>query len=141
MRRQSYWRCPPAADYTIFDLNSSAERPEELARPYLHAFFAATYADYDLVIWRWGRVECAQGRAMAHMASCAQAHGLLLLTTACAPPCHLPSATSMKWVEVKMRELGVSTHPDYRLTCMLDHRSMVTVQHDKHGGCWAWAGG
>lgn len=39
-------------DYTIFDLNSSAERPDELARPYLHQFFAAAYADYDIVIWR-----------------------------------------------------------------------------------------
>ncbi len=28
-------------DYTIFDLNSSAERPEELARPFLHEFFSA----------------------------------------------------------------------------------------------------
>jgi hypothetical protein len=39
-------------DYTIFDLNSSAERPDELARPYLHQFFAAAYANYDIVIWR-----------------------------------------------------------------------------------------
>ena len=39
-------------DYTIFDLNSSAERAEELARPFLHQFFAAAYADYDIVIWR-----------------------------------------------------------------------------------------
>jgi hypothetical protein len=27
-------------DYTLFDLNSTAERPEELARPYLHEFLA-----------------------------------------------------------------------------------------------------
>lgn len=51
-------------DYTIFDLGSSAERPEELARPYLHVFFAACYEYFDLMIW---------------------------------------SATSMKWVEIKMR--------------------------------------
>ncbi|PRW57513.1 Ubiquitin-like domain-containing CTD phosphatase [Chlorella sorokiniana] len=81
-------------DYTIFDLNSSAERPEELARPFLHEFFSAIYADYDIVIW---------------------------------------SATSMKWVEVKMRELGVSTHPDYKLSFMLDHLAMITVQHPKYG--------
>lgn len=30
----------------IFDLNSSAERPEELARPFLHECFSAAYADY-----------------------------------------------------------------------------------------------
>lgn len=32
------------------------------------------------------------------------------------------SATSMKWVEVKMRELGVSCHPDYKLSFMLGER-------------------
>lgn len=33
----------------------------------------------------------------------------------------------MKWVEVKMRELGVSTNSNYKLTCMLDCRAMLTV--------------
>ncbi|GMH45984.1 hypothetical protein BSKO_13948 [Bryopsis sp. KO-2023] len=81
-------------DYTIFDLGGSAERPEELARPYLHEFMTACYQHYDLVIW---------------------------------------SATSMKWVEVKMKELGVSTHPDYKITFMLDHSAMVTVHTEKYG--------
>jgi len=81
-------------DYTIFDLNSSAERPDELARPYLHEFMTAVYPHYDIVIW---------------------------------------SATSMKWVEVKMRELGVTTHADYKVTVMMDHRSMITVQTEKYG--------
>lgn len=39
----------------------------------------------------------------------------------------------MKWIEVKMRELGVSTHEQYKLTFMLDHMAMVTVHHEKHG--------
>lgn len=30
---------------------SSAERPEELARPHLHDFMAAVYPHYDIVIW------------------------------------------------------------------------------------------
>lgn len=34
----------------------------------------------------------------------------------------------MKWVEVKMRELGVLGNDDYKITCMLDHAAMVTVQ-------------
>ena len=37
--------------------------------------------------------------------------------------------------QVKMRELGVSTHPDYKLTCMLDHKAMITVQTEKYGEC------
>lgn len=41
----------------------------------------------------------------------------------------------MRWVEVKMRELGVSTHPSYKLLCMLDHMAMVTVKHEKYGEC------
>lgn len=81
-------------DYTLFDLNSTAERPEELARPYLHAFLASAYEHYDILIW---------------------------------------SATSMRWVEVKMRELGCMDHPGFKLTCMLDHQAMVTVQHGKYG--------
>ena len=39
----------------------------------------------------------------------------------------------MKWVEVKMRELGVLSHADYKLTCMLDHAAMVTVRTERHG--------
>lgn len=41
---------------------------------------------------------------------------LLVLVPIARTPRPPRSATSMKWVEVKMRELGVSTHPDYKLT-------------------------
>lgn len=43
------------------------------------------------------------------------------------------SATSMKWVEVKMKELGVLSHPDYKITAMMDHLAMITVQSESHG--------
>lgn len=33
-------------DYTLFDHRSTAEVPDELARPYLHQFLTAAYADY-----------------------------------------------------------------------------------------------
>lgn len=81
-------------DYTLFDLGSAAERPEELGRPYLHHFLTSAYEHYDLVIW---------------------------------------SATSMKWVEVKMQQLGVTNNPDYKITFMLDHKAMITVRTEKHG--------
>lgn len=81
-------------DYTLFDLGSSAERPEELGRPYLHHFLTSAYKEYDLVIW---------------------------------------SATNMKWVDVKMQQLGVMNNPNYKITFMLDHKAMMTVRTEKYG--------
>ncbi|KAI5081960.1 hypothetical protein GOP47_0001703 [Adiantum capillus-veneris] len=43
------------------------------------------------------------------------------------------SATSMKWVEVKMKELGVLNNPDYKITALLDHLAMISVQSQSHG--------
>lgn len=77
-------------DYTIFALDSKSENPRELARPYLHEFFAAIYPHYDIIIW---------------------------------------SATSMKWIETKLKEIGVSMHPEYKITACMDYTSMVTVDN------------
>ncbi|CAL1352621.1 unnamed protein product [Linum trigynum] len=43
------------------------------------------------------------------------------------------SATSMKWVELKMGELGVLSNPNYKITALLDHLAMITVQTDARG--------
>ncbi|XP_072999979.1 ubiquitin-like domain-containing CTD phosphatase [Typha latifolia] len=43
------------------------------------------------------------------------------------------SATSMKWVELKMGQLGVLNNPNYKITALLDHLAMITVQSNKHG--------
>ncbi|GLJ30836.1 hypothetical protein SUGI_0612570 [Cryptomeria japonica] len=43
------------------------------------------------------------------------------------------SATSMKWVEVKMEQLRVLNNPNYKITALLDHLAMITVQSDSHG--------
>lgn len=32
-----------------------------------------------------------------------------------------------------LQELGVLSHADYKITCMLDHAAMVTVQTEKYG--------
>ncbi|CAK9168262.1 unnamed protein product [Ilex paraguariensis] len=43
------------------------------------------------------------------------------------------SATSMKWVELKMGQLGVLDNPNYKITALLDHLAMITVQSDSRG--------
>ncbi|KAK2966074.1 hypothetical protein RJ640_025570 [Escallonia rubra] len=43
------------------------------------------------------------------------------------------SATSMKWVELKMVQLGVLDNPNYKITALLDHLAMITVQSDSRG--------
>lgn len=40
---------------------------------------------------------------------------------------------SMKWVELKMGQLGVLDHPNYKITALLDHLAMITVQSDTRG--------
>lgn len=40
---------------------------------------------------------------------------------------------SMKWVELKMQQLGVLSNPNYKITALLDHMAMITVQSDSRG--------
>jgi ubiquitin-like domain-containing CTD phosphatase 1 len=43
------------------------------------------------------------------------------------------SATSYKWIEVKMNELGVSKHTDYKIVFYLDCAAMISVYIQEHG--------
>lgn len=43
------------------------------------------------------------------------------------------SATGMKWIEEKMRLLGVSSHQDYKIMFYLDYLAMITVHTAKYG--------
>lgn len=43
------------------------------------------------------------------------------------------SATSMKWIEEKMKLLGVSSHPDYKIAFYLDSLAMISVHTPKYG--------
>ena len=43
------------------------------------------------------------------------------------------AATGMKWIEVKMKELGVSTHTQYKLCFMLDSLAMISIHTPKYG--------
>lgn len=40
---------------------------------------------------------------------------------------------SLKWVELKMGQLGVLNNPNYKITALLDHLAMITVQSDHRG--------
>ena len=80
-------------DYTLFDHRSTAERPEELRRPFLLEFLSLSYQFYDIVIW---------------------------------------SATSMKWIEVKMKELGVMDESrEFKILAFVDYTAMISVTTDK----------
>ncbi|XP_016338002.1 ubiquitin-like domain-containing CTD phosphatase 1 isoform X2 [Sinocyclocheilus anshuiensis] len=43
------------------------------------------------------------------------------------------SATSMKWIDAKMKELGVTDNPNYKITFILDGAAMITVHTPKRG--------
>ncbi|KAF5201975.1 Ubiquitin-like domain-containing ctd phosphatase [Thalictrum thalictroides] len=43
------------------------------------------------------------------------------------------SATGMKWVKLKMGQLGVLNNPNYKITALLDHLAMITVQSESGG--------
>ena len=39
----------------------------------------------------------------------------------------------MKWIVEKMKLLGVSSHPDYKIAFYLDSLAMITVETQKYG--------
>lgn len=43
------------------------------------------------------------------------------------------SATGMKWIEEKMKLLGVSTNPNYKIAFYLDSLAMISVHIPKYG--------
>ncbi|XP_024520988.1 ubiquitin-like domain-containing CTD phosphatase isoform X1 [Selaginella moellendorffii] len=106
-------------DYTLFDHRSTAENPLELMRPYLHEFLTAAYAAYDIIIWSATRFDSTNKRQ-------SRKKRILFLLMSCL-------LCSMKWVEVKMKELGVLGNASYKITALLDHLAMITVQSESRG--------
>ena len=47
--------------------------------------------------------------------------------------CGASAATSMKWIDAKMKELGVSSNSNYKICFHLDSLAMITVQTPKYG--------
>ena len=43
------------------------------------------------------------------------------------------AATGMKWIEVKMKELGVTSHTEYKICFMIDSGAMISVHSPKYG--------
>lgn len=43
------------------------------------------------------------------------------------------SATNMRWIEEKMKLLGCTTNPNYKLSFYLDSRAMISIQTEKYG--------
>ena len=39
----------------------------------------------------------------------------------------------MKWIQVKMRQLGVTSNPNYKITFMLDSSAMICVHSPEYG--------
>ena len=97
-------------DYTLFDHRSVAESGWELMRPYLHEFLETAYQDYDIAIW-YLKTFIKDKKTYFN----------------------LRSATNMKWIEEKMKLLGCSNNPNYKLAFYLDSRAMISVQTEKYG--------
>ncbi|XP_015759471.1 PREDICTED: ubiquitin-like domain-containing CTD phosphatase 1 [Acropora digitifera] len=45
----------------------------------------------------------------------------------------LKAATSMKWIEAKMKELGILDNPNFKICFLLDSGAMITVLSPKYG--------
>lgn len=43
------------------------------------------------------------------------------------------SATNMKWIELKMAELGVANHANFKPSFYVCHQGMITIHTEKHG--------
>ncbi|OAY76804.1 Ubiquitin-like domain-containing CTD phosphatase [Ananas comosus] len=103
-------------DYTLFDHRSSAENPLELMRPCkfiilmhkkLLLFVISVLLPYKFLL------QIFTSFSLLFTQSMISSYGPQL--------------------ELKMGQLGVLSNPSYKITALLDHLAMITVQSDRHG--------
>ncbi len=45
------------------------------------------------------------------------------------------SATSMKWIDVKLKALGLLDHAEFKISMCIDHGAMIPVDTPRYGRC------
>lgn len=106
-------------DYTLFDHRSVAETGNELMRPYLHEFLTDAYNVSIVTVlseWLNTRMNSKLFRKLF------QSYDIVIW-----------SATNMKWIEEKMRLLGVASHSEYKIAFYLDIHAMISVHTPRYG--------
>ena len=103
-------------DYTLFDHKTPAETGAELMRPHLHEFLTSAYKVVHPSVFRAVDVS----KLSQHFSI--QDFDIVIW-----------SATSMKWIEEKMKLLGCDRHPGYKLAFYLDSRAMISIHSEKYG--------
>ena len=129
-------------DYTLFDHRSTAENAAELGRPYLHEVIFMPFISKVAKRRRkkahmpWSCLTCCLCFKL-HFGSYPSFCIYFLPTTfvyqflSAVYPFYdiiIWSATSMKWVALKMQELRVTSHTEFNIVALMDSRAMITVQ-------------
>ena len=110
-------------DATLYDCKTKSQNIALDRRPGAHELLAGIYEQYDIVIWS----------ATVSIAA------PLCAGPAPPPPPHVLIdrvclQQHWRWLEAKLTELGMLTHPGYKICCCLDKSAMFKVSREGGGG-------